>query len=70
MHADQQKLSLFFYYTAALLSAKAWVYLGKSLPASTASLNSNTQSNVDVESHHGNIVALNSYLLFAPIPNI
>ena len=42
MCADQQKLSLFFYYTAALLSAKAWVYLGKSQPASTASLNSNT----------------------------
>ena len=46
-------------------------YLGTRQPASTViSLNSNTQSNVDVESHHGNIVALNSYLLFAPIPNI
>ena len=48
-----------FLYAAILLSMKVTIYLGKSKPASKVTLNNNTQSNV--ESHNGNIVALNGY---------
>ena len=48
-----------FLYAAILLSIKVTIYLGKSKPASKVTLNNNTQSNV--ESHNGNIVALNGY---------